>query len=232
MEVALSAPRNLPFSLRFRTTASGGLGHHLGQHRCFLFSYLHHQKHTVKCSLKAPTAEHFGEPNKFATYWHMLSETLWRSLPEPVIEFPWKKAEVLILQRLLHLGKKAMKWFLVFFLLVNFPSDVFFSFSRNRELMIPLGLFIGIVVADFFNETSKELLHCSTKDLTAGKLLAIGTIFASFRLVTPHVALPGRMVLSHISNGGLMQALWLLKELQDTEGEKDVESPSLSKQVE
>ena len=39
---------------------------------------------------------------------------------------------------------------------VVFPSDVFMAVSANRGLMIPLGLFTGVMLAEFLKESFHE----------------------------------------------------------------------------
>lgn len=86
-------------------------------------------------------------------------ERLQETFPESAKEFPWKKAEEMVIQRLLILGKKALKWFSLILLVASSLSDVLLSISRDRELLIPLGLFLGCMMADFLKETSQDLFQ-------------------------------------------------------------------------
>jgi len=63
------------------------------------------------------------------------------------------------MERLLFLGQKALKWTLIILFVFSSLSDVIFSISRNQELMIPLGLFVGCLMTDFLKEISRELFR-------------------------------------------------------------------------
>lgn len=45
-------------------------------------------------------------------------------------------------------------------------------------------------------------------------LLAVGAFFTSIKFVLSCFNVQGRLLISHISNGGLMQVLWLARERQ------------------
>lgn len=106
--------------------------------------------------MKVSMAE-FGEPNKVKMQINIVREKLWEATPDLVKEIPWKKAEKILLERLLFLGQKALKWTLVIFFVFGSLSDVLFSISRNQELIIPCGLFVGCLMTDFLKEISNEL---------------------------------------------------------------------------
>lgn len=106
--------------------------------------------------MKAMMAE-FGEPKKVNMQISILREKLWEAIPDPVKEIPWKKAEKILMERLLFVGQKALKWTLTILFVFSFLSDFIFSISRNQELMIPLGLFVGCMMTDFLKEISHEL---------------------------------------------------------------------------
>jgi hypothetical protein len=110
------------------------------------------------CSMKVSMAE-FGEPKKVNMQISILREKLWEAIPDSVKEIPWKKAEKILIERLLFLGQKALKWTLIILFVFSSLSDVIFSISRNQELMIPLGLFVGCLMTDFLKEISRELFR-------------------------------------------------------------------------
>lgn len=87
----------------------------------------------------------------------VLRKRIWEAAPDSVKDFPWKKAEDIVLQQLLLLGQEIVKWSLVTLFILSSISDVVFCISRNKELMIPIGLFVGCMMADFLKETSREL---------------------------------------------------------------------------
>lgn len=105
-------------------------------------------------------AEH-NEPNEVKMKIGIMREKLKGTIPVFVQEFPWKKAEHIFLEKLLNLAQEAVKWSLVLFLIYSFVSDVVYTLSINRELVIPIGLFAGCLVADFLKEISQELFHRS-----------------------------------------------------------------------
>ncbi|CAA6657670.1 unnamed protein product [Spirodela intermedia] len=146
--------------------------------------------------------------------------------------FPLEASRGSHLHRLLHLGRKALKGFLLAAFFLSFASDLVSSFSRSRELVIPLGLIIGVTVADFLVETSKELFQSPKQAHGYGrKLLGVGTVFACIKLLNLYTALPGRMVLTYIGNGGLMQVLWLAWQVQEKDSDKDLEFPATPEQT-
>lgn len=125
---------------------------------CFR-SFVRHQPATA-CSMKASMAE-FGEPNKIKMQISTVKEKLWEAIPDAVKEVPWKKAEKLLVERLLFLGQKALKWTLIILFIFSFFSNIIFSISRNQELIIPFGLFVGCLMTDFLKEISDELFQNS-----------------------------------------------------------------------
>lgn len=73
--------------------------------------------------------------------------------------FPWKKAGSVLAERLLVLGQKVLKWSLALLLASSFLLDIFMAVAGNKELLIPFGLFIGVMLADFLKEFSQEFLQ-------------------------------------------------------------------------
>ena len=54
-----------------------------------------------------------------------------------------------------------------------------------------------------------------------GHLVGIGSFFVLLKFISFYMTVGGRLFLSHVCNGGLMQVLWLGKKLK---GVKDSES--------
>lgn len=129
---------------------------------CWFISYVQikklsaHFRHQIlsKCSITAQS----GEPNKAKLELGTVKKRLWDAVPKPVKQFQWKKAENTLFERLLLLGKKALKWSLVTFFIFSSLSDVVFSISTNQELMIPFALLVGWLLSDFSRETLNQLL--------------------------------------------------------------------------
>lgn len=185
-----------------------------------LFSWTCSPRLLVKSSLNAPNEKPFGL-SKLKPHMDHFTEKVWETFPESAKEFPWKKAEELVVQRLLFLGKKASKWFLSILFITSSLSDIVLSISRDRELLIPLGLFIGCVLADFLKETSKDLFQVTEVGDMLGHLVGIGSFFVLLKYISFYMTIGGRLFLSHVCYGGLMQVLWLGKKLK---GVKDSES--------
>lgn len=179
----------------------------------------------TSCSIKVTNAES-NEPNKFKMQVNILKTRLWETVPEPVKEFPWKKAQDTLLHQLMYFGKKALKWSLLTLFILSFSSDIVISFSRNKELMLPIGLFVGCMMTDFLKETSQELFRNSQEMGLDRQLLGIGCFFVLVKFVSTYFSVRGQIFLLHVGNGGLMQVLWLWRSFQEERG--NVENTILS----
>lgn len=133
--------------------------HFHGQLQRHSRSCVHHQTFPT-CSMKVSMKE-FSDPNKFKTQINIARKKLWEVIPDSVKEIPWKKAEDILLEQLIFLGQKGLKWTFITLFIFSSLSDVIFSLSRNQELIIPFGLFVGCLMTDFIKETSQELFHHS-----------------------------------------------------------------------
>ncbi|KAJ4964779.1 hypothetical protein NE237_016628 [Protea cynaroides] len=180
-------------------------GHRYPFNRVLQFSCTQRCQSLQTGPIRRATTAHFDEPNNKMVHVNGFTERLWESLPEPVKEFPWKKAEELVLQQMLMVGEKVLKWSLITVFIFSFLSDVVFAVVRNRELMVPLGLFIGCTMADFLKETSQELFQGTKEGGLSWHLLGIGSFFVLVKFVSPYFAVQGHTILSHVGNGGLMQ---------------------------
>lgn len=112
---------------------------------------------SVASSFKLPTTSQFRDPSNIKLHMNYVRKKLWDVIPNPIKDFPWKKAEAIALKQFLVTGKEALKWSLVALLIVGSISDIIFSISTNKELLVPFGLFIGCIMAMFLKETSQEL---------------------------------------------------------------------------
>ncbi|OVA00144.1 hypothetical protein BVC80_1329g13 [Macleaya cordata] len=189
-------------------------------HWCSHFSRFPNHRTPIRCSMKISTVAQFGEPSKLKMQVDDFGEKLWQSFPEPVKEFPWKKAEDVVLQRFLFLGERVLKWSMVALFVLSSLSDVMLSISRNRELLIPLGLFVGCMLADFLKETSKELLPSTKEGGLKRHLVVTGAFFVLVK-VSAYFTIGGNLLLSHVGNGGLMQVLWLWIKSHEERGNDD-----------
>ncbi|XP_021284491.1 uncharacterized protein LOC110416748 isoform X2 [Herrania umbratica] len=154
-----------------------------------------------------------GEPKKIREQLNIIKETLWEATPETVKDFPWKKAENLLLERLLFVGQKALKLSLVTVFVISSLSDFLYSISRNQELMVPFGLIVGCLMTDFLKETSQEAFRFPEEKGLKWHLLALGGFFVVVKFVSTFSAIRTQVFLLHVANGGLMQALWLWRSL-------------------
>ncbi|KAF8406167.1 hypothetical protein HHK36_008247 [Tetracentron sinense] len=180
--------------------------------RCSIFSTTRNRHPQIYC-IKVPTISQYSDPSKVKMYVDNFKEKLCETFPQPVKEFPWKKAENIVLHRLLFLGEKALKWSLITLFIVSSFSDVIFSISRNRELTIPLGLFVGCTMADFLKETSQELFPTAKERGSSRHLLGVAYFFILVKFISVFFTVGGQSFLSHVGNGGLMQILWLWRKL-------------------
>ncbi|GFY85986.1 hypothetical protein Acr_04g0007240 [Actinidia rufa] len=130
-------------------------------HRCQLRSGLaicarnHPTSRTY--SARIPTIAQFRELPKVMTHINNIREKLRDIIPRSVKDFPLKKPEDILLRQLLLVGKEALKWSLLALFVFSSVSDVIYCISKNKELMIPFGLFVGYGVTNFLMETSQEL---------------------------------------------------------------------------
>ncbi|KAI3831619.1 hypothetical protein MKX03_017467 [Papaver bracteatum] len=221
--MALTASTVAPFGFQIKLLGSQIFPVHSGS--CLLLAPNKHRQTIIKCSAKVTGFGQFGDPSKLKMQVVDFGEKLWQTFPETVKEFPWKKAEDIMLQRLLFLGKEALKWSLIILFAFSSLSDILLSISKNKELLIPVGLFIGCVVSDIFKETSKELFPSASAKEGGLKLnlVAVGVFFVSVKFVAAYLAVGGKVLFSHVGNGGLLQVLWAWRKIQE-EGDSDMPS--------
>ncbi|XP_057427094.1 uncharacterized protein LOC130720464 isoform X2 [Lotus japonicus] len=129
-------------------------------HRCSKIHVPHQRFHVRTPSIKASVADH-NEPSEVNMQIGIMKEKLREAVPVSVQEFPWRKAEHVLLERLLSLTQEAVKWSLVLFFVFSSLSDAVYTFSVNCELIIPVGLFVGCLMADFLKEITQELFQRS-----------------------------------------------------------------------
>lgn len=178
------------------------------------------KKHgSVLCSAKVPGTEHFHEPTKLIVLLNKTKEKLWKFMPDLVKSFPWKKAEVVALEEFLVLGKETLKWSLLAFFAFSCLSDILYSISINKELAIPLGLFVGIMTTKFLDEICQELMPDHQDKPVTWRLLGIASFFVLVKVTSSYFSGANSLLL-HAANGGLMQVLWNWKEIQKLDGAK------------
>lgn len=129
-------------------------------YRCSAIHPPHRTFYPRTHSIKVSMADH-NEPDEVKMQIGIMREKLREAIPISVQEFPWSKAQHILLERLLFLAQDAVKWSLILFFIISSLSDIVYTFSINRELLIPVGLFVGCHMADFLKEISQELFHRS-----------------------------------------------------------------------
>ncbi|TKY57936.1 hypothetical protein E2542_SST14990 [Spatholobus suberectus] len=195
-------------------------------HRCSEIFLPRQTYYTQTRSLKVSMADH-NETNEVKMRIGIMREKLKEAMPVSVQEFPWKKAEHILLDRLLNLVQEAAKWSLILVFIFSSVSDIVYTFSINRELIIPVGLFVGCLVADFLKEISQELLHRSEEKDLKWHLLGMYCIFVFVKFMSTWFATPPHVFLLHVANGGLMQVLWHWRNfMEDAKNKQETSSSS------
>ncbi|KAL5707208.1 hypothetical protein ACHQM5_025286 [Ranunculus cassubicifolius] len=189
-----------------------------------LFTNYREQQTLRTFSTKVLSMAQFNEPRKLISQVNNFKDKLWEVFPEPVKEFPLKKAEDMVLQRLQILGKTSLKWSLVILFIVSFLSDFTLSISRNKELIVPFGLFFGCTMGDFLKEVSHDLLSFSKGEELRWRLWGIGLFFVFIKVVAVYLSLGRRVFLSHVGTGGLMHVLWMLNKMQEGKENGEIEN--------
>ena len=99
----------------------------------------------------------FDGPDKVKAQLNDVKEKLQKAIPDSLKELEWEKGVDLMVEQLLSLVHKALKWSFIVLFVLSSLSDVIFSISRNLELVMPFGLLVGCLLADLLKETSQEL---------------------------------------------------------------------------
>ncbi|MED6198187.1 hypothetical protein PIB30_063691 [Stylosanthes scabra] len=199
-------------------------------HRCSEIRLPHRKfsTRTRSVKVKVSTADH-NEPNGVNMQIRVFSEKLREAIPTSVQEFPWRKAEHIVLDRVGFLVQEAAKWSLILFFVFGSLSDAVYTFSVNRELIIPAGLFVGCLMADFLKEISQELFHRSEEKDLKWHLLGLYGFFVFVKFISTRFAIQPHIFLLHVGNGGLMQVLWSWKKsMEDGKNKSEENSTSNS----
>ncbi|KAK9946335.1 hypothetical protein M0R45_011804 [Rubus argutus] len=178
-----------------------------------------------KSCMKVVSMAQFGEPNKPSLQIGVMKEKVLEAIPVPVKELPWKKAADIALKQLLFLGEKALKWSLLALCVLSFFSDIIFSISRNRELIIPFGLFVGCFITDILKETLQQVLPISEDKGFEKHLIGLGCLFAAVKFISNGLPMQAQVLLLNVANGGFLQVLWLWRGLLNgSDDEEDVDN--------
>ncbi|KAL5071743.1 hypothetical protein RYX36_022630 [Vicia faba] len=148
-------------------------------------------------------------------------------MPSLVQEFPWRKAQHTLLDRLPLFVQEVLKWSLIVYFIVSSLSDVVYTFSINRELIIPVGLFVGCLMADFLKEISLELFHQFEEIDLKWRRLGLFGLFALVKFPLTSFSTQPDVFLLHVANGGLMQLLWYWRNfMEDAKDLREMRNPS------
>ncbi|XP_028796097.1 uncharacterized protein LOC114752669 [Neltuma alba] len=195
--------------------------------RCSAIQLPQQTLHARTCIMKISMADH-NEPDEVKLQIGNMKEKLREMLPISVQEFPWGKAEHKLVDRLISLAREALKWFLVLFFVFSSMSDIAYTLYINRELVIPIGLLVGCLTADFLKETSQELFHISEDKGLNQQVLGMYCFFVFVKIISAWFGIQARVFLLHVANGGLMQALWYWKSSREESKNQDERSFSSS----
>ncbi|CAK9317390.1 unnamed protein product [Citrullus colocynthis] len=179
---------------------------------------------TLASSMKVKMAR-FMDSNSIPTEIENLKEKMQEVVPEPVKIFPWKEAEKILVERLLFMGKETLKWSLLLFFALSSFSDFVASTVRNQELLIPIGLFIGVLLTDLLKEISQEVFGNSEESSFKKQLYGLGSFFVLVKLIAYGFAIQAQTFPLHVANGGLMQVLWLWRNLSRDRNRPNEQSP-------
>ncbi|CAA0809083.1 Unknown protein [Striga hermonthica] len=163
--------------------------------------------------------EGFNDPGKRLAFLNYTKDKLWAAIPGSVKQFPWEKAESVALRKLLVIGKETLKWSLFAFFGFSCVFDIPYSISRNKELVIPFGLFVGTLLAKYLDQISQELLHDHKDEHVTRRFLGISVFFVIVKFVSTFFPGGNSDFLLHVGNGGLMQVVWNWKNLPEQDGE-------------
>ncbi|TYK20112.1 putative Embryo defective 1273 [Cucumis melo var. makuwa] len=179
---------------------------------------------TLTSSVKVKMAR-FMDSNFMPIEIENLKEKMQKVVPEPVKIFPWKEAEKILVERLVFMGKETLKWSLLLFFVLSSFSDFVASIVRNQELLIPIGLFIGVLLTDLLKEISQEVFGNSEESSFKKQLYGIGSFFILVKLIVYGFAIQAQLFPLHVANGGLMQVLWLWRNLPKERNQPNEQSP-------
>ncbi|KAJ9166385.1 hypothetical protein P3X46_021151 [Hevea brasiliensis] len=188
------------------------------------WQFLRAHSHRSPTPFMKITNSQFGKTNKVNLQFSIAKERLWVATPDPVKEFPWRKAGDVLLKRLLFIGQAALKWSLITIFIFSSVSDVIFSISRNQELMIPVGLLIGCLITDYLKEILQEMLQASEDKGLNILLVSISCFFVLVKVISAYFAARTQVFLLHVANGGLLQVLWLWRQLLKENDDRNKEN--------
>ncbi|XP_010530405.1 PREDICTED: uncharacterized protein LOC104806984 [Tarenaya hassleriana] len=157
---------------------------------------------------RLPCSSMGGSPRKYVELIG-ISETVQEDVLKSLRDFPWRKAETLLMQRLMSLGRTLLKWSFVAWFVISSVSDVLTSIAISQELMVPLGLLIGCLVCELLKETASVMLPDSEEKGLYFQFFGISCFFVIIKFVSAIFGSRTRMFLLHFGNGGVLQLLWL-----------------------
>ncbi|KAM7266337.1 hypothetical protein ACFE04_004234 [Oxalis oulophora] len=151
------------------------------------------------------------EPSNAKENLNVIKERLWEVVPDSIKSSDWKSAESVLLARLIFLGKELFKWSLVLYFVYSLVGDGIFAVSKNHELMIPFGLLVGCGMTELFKDVSEQVLPTTEGESLNWRLFGISCFCILLKVVSAYFALPWKIFILHVANGGLMHVIWQLR---------------------
>ncbi|KAJ8494143.1 hypothetical protein OPV22_015864 [Ensete ventricosum] len=152
-------------------------------------------------TMKLQAAGNFAQPNNATSYFKDLANKIWEASPKSLKEFPWEEAKDMVLRQLFFLVKRALMWSFIGLYAISFISDISLAISRDRELLGPVGLFVGVALADYIKESLQEFLKSSIEDGDPNTyLLGIGSFFVFVKFVSLCFKVQGCYLQHHVCN--------------------------------
>eukprot|EP00252_Welwitschia_mirabilis_P004450 TRINITY_DN14795_c0_g1_i1.p1 TRINITY_DN14795_c0_g1~~TRINITY_DN14795_c0_g1_i1.p1 ORF type:complete len:239 (-),score=28.08 TRINITY_DN14795_c0_g1_i1:150-866(-) len=137
-----------------------------------------------------------------------LQRSLKNVMPESMGKFPWKKAFMKV-TAVSIVG--AAKFLLVTTLIVTFLNETSFCLMEDKDVFVPIGLFIGCVFAESIKNTALELFENLKDKNSPWYFLTVALASMLIKFLAPFYPYWGRLILPHIANGALWQTIWIIR---------------------
>lgn len=128
-------------------------------------------------------------------------------VPAPLQTFPWAKACTRLAERVEDLLWNIGKWVGLPLLVVMTFTEIVFTILSGKELLMPVGLLVGTVLAGILKETAVLLGNGLQDGSIPWHLLGIGVFFTVFKIVAFMCNNWACVLLLHFASGGLWQTI-------------------------
>lgn len=126
--------------------------------------------------------------------------------------FPWEKVYGRFSQRVLSLVWITTKWLAIPVLVLSAVSELLYTLSAGKEIFIPLGLLIGVMLAKIVGNASLDILKELQDVRSAWPLVVLGMFFVLLKLPGPYYPSWAAVFFPHVANAGLVQTAFLFRE--------------------